>query len=535
MDPKGKANILVLDDDYANMRLCRHVLEQAGYAVTATVNPHEAIQQLKNATFDLVVTDIRMPGIDGYEIATMVKQIDPNTAIIFITGYGTADTAVQALQRGVDGLLLKPLGTVGELTSTVTRILEDRRNKQDANRLKALRPLFDLTEQMFLVNSHQQLCDMVINIAKDMFHFELSGIYRHDSVSNSWESIAGTDLNSLVRLNQSVFDRIFNLATTDTLRIVKNEHIGQGQLGGWLAGKEWLGLFIPVRHTNSKYIFYGLRSIKLGNFLELDEEMMAIITRQAAVALENTRLYASLRKSLQQIEESQAELALSEKMAALGRLMASLAHEINNPLQAISNCLHLAGRQDLAEDQRDGYYKLAIKEIERLSNLAQRTLEYYRPKDLKRQKVNLTIVLDQSLNLVEPRLNRVKAEVNLEGVKKSVMAEVFPDQIQQVFLNLLINAIDSMEECEKEPILWIELEETRNKIMITVEDNGRGIPSEHEGQLFEPFFTTKPLGSGQGLPICYHLVVNLHQGEIGFVKPIHGTGARIRVILPGRA
>jgi two-component system, NtrC family, sensor kinase len=533
VDPLSKANILVLDDDYPNLRLYQQLLIQAGYSVTATVNPFEAIQYLENDNYELILTDIRMPGMDGFELAARVRKLDPNIAIVLITGYGTADTAVQALKWGVDGLLLKPLRTVEDLTTTVRRVLEDRNNKRDADRLKALRPLFDITERLFTEKSPQALNNMLMEIAKDLFEAVPAGIYLNVDENKNWECIAGEDLRSFVTIGETAFGSFFEKMFANNFRIISNEQIDDKYFTQWLNEKEWRGIFVPVIHTNSRYIVYGFRPNQLGKIRGPDEEMLAILARQAAVALENARLYASLSDSLLRIEETQKALALAEKMAALGRLLGSLAHEINNPLQAVKNCLHLAGRKDLPSDQKELYQQMAIKEVERLSNLVHKTLEYNRPNELERRKINLVNIVDDVLNLIKHQLEQKNVHVIREFAEKSIIAEVFPDQIQQVFLNLLINAIDSMEGIENESLIWIALEEKEDKIEISIEDNGLGVPTGLEEQVFEPFFSTKPHGTGQGLAICYLLIVDIHKGEIQFVKPVHESGARIKITLPG--
>src|SRR3972149_9345905 len=141
---------------------------------------------------------------------------------------------------------------------------------------------------------------------------------------------------------------------------------------------------VPVKRAKNSYLFYAIRSHAQPEWENPDLELIVIFARQAAVALENARLYNELKDFIRQLEESQRSLIMAEKMAALGRLMASLAHELNNPLQSVQNCLHLADRSDLPESQRQEFITLARQEVERVSALAQTALEYYRPQRLVR-------------------------------------------------------------------------------------------------------------------------------------------------------
>jgi len=136
------------------------------------------------------------------------------------------------------------------------------------------------------------------------------------------------------------------------------------------------------------------------------------------------------------------------------------------------------------------------------------------------------------LTLVEPQLRLNRVQVFLNCSDEQVTAEIFPDQIQQVILNLIINAVDSMDGYSEDPKIWIDLKKQKGKVYLSIEDNGPGISAENEEKVFEPFFSTKPHGTGQGLAISYKLVVNIHHGEIRFVKPVYGHGARVEVMLP---
>ena len=109
---------------------------------------------------------------------------------------------------------------------------------------------------------------------------------------------------------------------------------------------------VPTHRNNASFLFLTARDPDGGSFTASDLELFTILARQTVVAMENARLYTDLREYIHRIEESQLALIQAEKMAAVGRLMASLAHEINNPLQAVRNCLHLANRTDVDEKQR---------------------------------------------------------------------------------------------------------------------------------------------------------------------------------------
>jgi two-component system NtrC family sensor kinase len=263
----------------------------------------------------------------------------------------------------------------------------------------------------------------------------------------------------------------------------------------------------------------------------LDLEIFAILARQAAVALENAGLHAELRASLEQVEESQRVLVKAEKMAIAGRLTASIAHEINNPLQAVRNCLHLAGREELAPESRQDYLERAQVELERLMHTVQQMLEYYRPVALDRQALDLNELIRRVLSLLEKQLedHHIQLETGLKAELPPVWAVA--DQIQQVLLNLILNAMEAMPGGG---VIWVETgiegEGPRQQCRITVEDSGPGIPEEQRERIFEPFISSKERGTGLGLAISDGIIA-AHGGSLD-LAPGRGKGASFRIRLP---
>ncbi len=159
----SSASILIVDDDRSIVRLCQRLLERASYEVLASTDPLEALKILEATKVDLLLADIRMPVMDGFELIERSRNINPDLAVLVMTGFGTVDTAVQALYKGVDGLILKPFENTADLVQAVQRVLVDSRQKQEAARAQALRPLFDLSETLISETSLQSLEKLVLN------------------------------------------------------------------------------------------------------------------------------------------------------------------------------------------------------------------------------------------------------------------------------------------------------------------------------------------------------------------------------------
>ncbi|MEN4013329.1 MAG: response regulator [Bellilinea sp.] len=529
MEPQ---KILVVDDDAAIVRLCQRILERSGYFVHTATAAKDALNSVQITSYDLMITDIRMPGMDGFELTTRIKQIQPDIAIILMTGFGSVETAIQALRRGVDGLLVKPFESSSELVGTVSLVLKTLRDKRDAARLKILHPLFEVTENIFTHTDLDLLIHHLKKICVELFQTRQSGVYRCNHDSNSWDLVFGQDL--------AEYFTLANLNLNDWVRrdggsnswVIFGEQIENPGINQFLERNGLELILVPITGYPSKYLFYFVRSVNDNKFHESDLEMAAIFSRQAAVALENAFLYRSLQESILRAEESNKALRLSEKMGALGRLMGTLAHEINNPLQAVRNCLHLAARPDITTAQQQEYLEIAIKEVERLSKLAKNTLSFYQSHEVKMINHDLLAIIDLVLELIEPQLKQYQIEVEKCYPHDPVEVKISQHHIQQVVLNLLLNAMQSLKPCSGERKIWIEVEPQAENVILSIEDNGLGVPVEFEERVFEPFFSTREGGTGLGLSISYELVVDVHRGELRFIPPKFGQGARIRMTVP---
>ncbi len=264
-----------------------------------------------------------------------------------------------------------------------------------------------------------------------------------------------------------------------------------------------------------------------GTFTYTDTELAQFLAASIAVALENARLYSELAASTRELERSQAQLVQAEKLAALGRMAASIAHEINNPLQAIQNCLHLVINRPLVEEKKAHYLHMAQEEVERLIAIVARTLNFYRPSKGQLVPTHVNHMIESVLALAGKRLEqgRVRVRRRLDGDLPEL--HVVPDQLTQVFLNLVINAVEAMPNGGE---LTITTQETGEWLQVSFADSGPGLSQEDVGKIFEPFYTTKATGTGLGLAVSYG-IVERHGGRIT-VENVAGQGACFTVYLP---
>ena len=243
-------------------------------------------------------------------------------------------------------------------------------------------------------------------------------------------------------------------------------------------------------------------------------------------------LMSDMTDTRSRLERSRLRLLTAEKLASVGRLAATVAHEIRNPLTAIK--MWLFSIQEAAEGNADLCRKLGIisEEITRLESIIRKFLEFSRPVELKCQPQKVGLVIGQTLGLLEPRLKEGKIRVTCEptGGLPAILADA--DKLKQVLINLLGNAADAMVQ-GGEIRLATTLEKDadgRRMVVVRICDTGPGIPQDVQSRIFEPFFTTKDTGTGLGLCIAAHIMAR-HGGSL-VLESSTSSGTTFAVWMP---
>jgi signal transduction histidine kinase len=244
--------------------------------------------------------------------------------------------------------------------------------------------------------------------------------------------------------------------------------------------------------------------------------------------VQSARLYEAEREQRRLVEQSQAQLIHSEKMAAMGRLTASLAHEINNPLQVLRSGFRLLLNRQVNEEKRLQYLQAANRQTERLIGIVERMLDFYRPSSEQMKKTDVNAVLEETLLLCGKKLEHGGVQVCRELAPDLPPVEAVADQLEQVFLNLMLNALEAMPDGGQLTV-QTRADLARGEVRIAFIDTGVGIREEEIDRLTEPFYTTRPEGSGLGLPISYG-IVERHGGRIEIESQV-GVGSTFSVVL----
>ncbi|MFH1625918.1 MAG: ATP-binding protein, partial [Pseudomonadota bacterium] len=259
-------------------------------------------------------------------------------------------------------------------------------------------------------------------------------------------------------------------------------------------------------------------------FSHEDLDLLETLGNQAAIAVENARLYEDLKKS-------EARMRRADRLAALGTLTAGLAHEIRNPLVAIKTFTQLLPERFDDAEFRDHFLKVTSGEVDRICSLVNELLEFSRPSEPNLAEEDINDVAEKMLLLIENEAKKKTIKMSREYGKDMPPVMIDKEQIKQVLLNLLLNAVDATPE---NGTISLETRLLRNDysdyVQMEVRDTGTGIPKDDLEHIFTPFFTTKHGGSGLGLPVSYRIVQE-HRGYIE-VESTVGEGSSFYVILP---
>ncbi len=272
----------------------------------------------------------------------------------------------------------------------------------------------------------------------------------------------------------------------------------------------------------------------LNRMLERIENFSTELNRKVEDATaELARRNEELRRINQELFETQKTLARSERLAIAGQLAASLAHEIGTPLNSISGHVQLLGRQKSGDASSARRLQIIERQIESIVRTVKQLLSWTRQFDLRFEPVDLRRLLEESLLLSSPTLQRRKIRVETEWDKSCPRIEGDPGYLQQVFLNLINNALDALPQGGRliARVRGPSLERP-SQVRIEIEDSGVGIPPDALARIFEPMFTTKRIGAGAGLglAICEQ-IIRQHGGTIR-AESEPGRGTCFTLLLP---
>jgi PAS domain S-box-containing protein len=514
MAPERKVwKVLFVDDEEGIRKVMAITLTDAGYQVLTAPDGETALSFCEEESPQITITDIRMPGMDGIEVLRRIKEQDPDKEVIVVTAYGEIDIAIRALQLDASDFITKPINTDALLVAL------DRAKRRFTTR-KELQDYTSLLEERWMSTAEELA--RTFNFQKNLIDSSIDGILGCDkggvvvTFNRSLERMLGYSKDEVVR--SMFFSQLFAAGETERFK----EALASEEFGG----KNRLYLFeanllskkqdkIPVQ-LSATILFEGDEEVGMVSFIRDLREM----------------------RRLEQQFADQARLLHQDKMMSLGRLAASVVHEINNPLAGILNYVRLMikimSRGAPSPEQMEKFQKylgVVESETDRCSRIVSNLLAFSRKSKMEFSEVNVNEVLERSLMLSQHKMALQNIQTNTDLDFKIPLIHGDFNQLQQAVINLLFNAIDAMPDGGT-LVLASAFDPKTNAVEIRVADTGCGIPKENLPHIFEPFFTTKTEGKGLGLGLSTVFgIVDRHKGTIA-VRSEVGQGTTFTIRLP---
>jgi len=519
------ASILVVDDEPGIRDLLAFELGQAGHAVTLAKDGNEAIECALAAEFDVVISDVSMPGKSGIEVLRAVKAASPDTEVVIMTAFGDFDSALDCLRAGAIDFIAKPFNIV-DMLFAVERALERRE-------LRGTADLYRAGQAVFATPQPQELPRVIVQIARAALEADQVSLMLPDENGGGLHVAEAHGLPAEALAERDSLSSIARRVAAARAPVLLPDDMGKDpRLAGLsLEGRAKSSIVFPLYAGDRLVgVLNFSRTANPRPFRRRDVERAGVLGSQVLLALENLRLVR--------------QLVSTDRLATMGQLAASFAHQINNPVDCvISNQDILRDTlEDLAKGKGDKDQLLAScrQSLAGASEGAARIGEIVRDmgslsrKDSgARDRVDLNQVIRSALRLFAVEVRRRAKVATQFGTDVEVMGSSGP--LSQALMNLLVNAAQAM--AGKQGVGQITLISLRreNEVVVEVADTGSGIAPEHLPRIFDAFFTTKGAGVGTGLGLSISRdIVRDHGGEIS-VESVPGAGATFRLVFPAAA
>lgn len=530
----AKPLVLVVDDHIPAVGMLTRLLERERYEVISAYDGEQALELCERIIPNLILLDVMMPKLNGFEVLEILrsKERTENIPTILITAKNTPDDIEHGLQIGADDYIAKPFNP-RELLARAKSKIDARRLKDELeSKTQDLEALLRLSEELKHHLNVNELLELILYLVLDLLPGKAALVYR---INENQEVISSLMSNkdgtlSTPTISKTVIDDLLSsqvstsVWATEDLMVIEN--YSHGILCKFESNGEVHGI-LGICHTEP--------------YSENHHRLFEGISRQATLAIRNAELYEEktnyathlemrVEERTQELRSAQQLLIRSEKLASVGRLSAGIAHEINNPLFPLRINL-----EHMLEDIEEGLpitvrdVEETLKSVERISRIVRQLLEFT-GKDNSNQpdieNINLNNIIDNVISLSKKYLEH--SQVNIK-VDVPTLPSIYGnrDQIEQVFLNITLNAKAAMPQGGDLSIVgWVE----HSEVVLEFLDSGIGIHKDIIDKIFEPFVSTKEDGTGLGLFISYSIIEN-HQGTIDVASKL-GEGATFTVRLP---
>ena len=496
--------VLLVDDNPINLQILQKTLSHSGYRLLLAHDGETALAMARLHLPSLILLDIMMPDMDGYQVCQALKA-DPlteNIAIIFLSALEDSSAKVRGFSVGGVDYIAKPFQADEVVARVRNHIKIHRLERELARRNVELE-----TENLQILNA---VSEGIIGLDRDG---RVTTLNPAAAVITGWPAA------------DALGER---LAAMDLFRLDDEEPAEQDSLPyrSYQLGQSCHSEMELIRRRDGRLLPVSL------SCTPRVEGGAVVVLRDISEWVDSEE---ALRHAREELESQRRHMAHMERLSTTGEMAAGIAHEVNQPLTAVANYARVAQRllqQEPLDIERlqELMGKLDIQSV-RASEVIQRLRGYVKKPELGRRTMDPNTMINEVIALadVDSRLNDVTVHFDPEQDLPTITVDVV--QIQQVALNLIRNAMEATAACGRhDHSVLVKTSRRQRRVLVEVIDWGEGVPDELETKLFDPFFSTKPKGMGVGLSICQS-IIQAHGGEIGYHNNPQG-GAVFYFLLP---
>ena len=497
------AKLLFIDDEESVRKVFSISLRKEGYEVLIAENGEKGLEVFMRENPPIALVDIKMPGMDGIEVLRRIKEINPETEVIIITGHGDMDSAIKALKLDASDFLTKPISDEA-LSVALKRAQKKIKLKQQLKEYT-----YDLEN---MVKAATEEIKRRYEFEKKLIHSSMDGI------------VATDEKGDIIIFNQGA-ERIFGYPRFE---VVRNKNIVD-VYPPWMAKEIIEGL-----SKGGKNFSWKETSILTKDGKEIPVRFSGAILYESGEIVGSVSFFHDLRE----IKKLEQELVNSERLAAIGQTVSSIAHYTKNILSGLKGGIYVADTA-LKEGNMARFktgWEMIQRNVGRISNLVMDLLNYSKEREPQYQDCFPNDIAYEVCQLMEQKAkdNRIQIVKDFDPSIGKVALD--PEGIHNVLLNLMSNAIDAcIFDTDKRKKWWVKVRTALDgeTIIFEVSDNGCGMDEEVKRKLFTSFFSTKG-GKGTGLGLLVtQKIVKEHGGTIE-VKSKQGEGSTFTVKIPKR-
>ena len=515
--------ILVVDDEASVLMTLSTILRNEGYQVDVADGGEAALEAVSRSNYDVVMTDLNMPRVDGLAVLREVRKCSPNTVTLMVTGYSSIDSALEAIQAGAYEYLIKPV-EIPELKAAITRSLERKR-------LSEIDTLYEISQALSGTRAPAQIIAEVSSAAAQVLGVQHASVIR---IRDGAPLDAPAELRPVLS-DRSVLDPLVaGLAVTSASPPPRLQAWSQ-------AVQRPAYVFIPGLSAGKLHcILYADNGDSAFDFHAAAQRFLHGLADQAAVALENAALVEELRRNNQELETANAKLQELDRLKS--QFLSVATHELRTPLSIILgyNSMLADSLGSKLDEEELRTLDESIGACKRLIRLVNTMLDISRIEagmEMNLAVADLRQLLKSVAVLFKHDARQRGIELTVEIPTRLPKVTVDAERFQQVLINLIGNALKFTPRGGRVTVA-VHWRSEKNDVTISVSDTGVGIPEGELPKIFDPFAQARRKdrqgeGSGLGLAIT-RKIVEAHSGHID-VQSCLGQGTTFRVTLPARA